>query len=163
MIRGGATCRRSIPSLAPSRARPMSMRNATRTMRCCGNGRRRSSACGRNEGAPALYRSAERRVGFGIESRRVEVPGKERPIGEEASSIMADLSLFIRHLSKRFGRFSAVEGIDLEVRHGEIMALLGPSGCGKTTTLRMVAGLERPTEGEIRFGDRTFVSVASGV
>jgi len=43
------------------------------------------------------------------------------------------------------------------------MALLGPSGCGKTTTLRMVAGLERPTEGEIRFGDRTFVSVAGGI
>jgi ABC-type Fe3+/spermidine/putrescine transport system ATPase subunit len=76
---------------------------------------------------------------------------------------MADLSLFIRRLTKRFGRFTAVESIDLEVRQGEIMALLGPSGCGKTTTLRMVAGLERPTEGEIRFGDRTFVSVAGRI
>jgi ABC-type Fe3+/spermidine/putrescine transport system ATPase subunit len=76
---------------------------------------------------------------------------------------MADLSLIIRGLTKRFGRFSAVDSIDFEVRHGEIMALLGPSGCGKTTTLRMVAGLERPTEGEVRFGDRTFVSVAQGI
>ncbi len=76
---------------------------------------------------------------------------------------MADLSLVLRRLTKRFGRFTAVDGIDLDVRHGEITALLGPSGCGKTTTLRMVAGLERPTEGEIRFGDRTFVAVANGI
>src|SRR6266566_5833460 len=77
--------------------------------------------------------------------------------------MMTDLSLSIRGLTKRFGELAAVERIDLEVRHGEILALLGPSGCGKTTTLRMIAGLEQPTEGDIRFGERVFVSVGQGI
>jgi spermidine/putrescine transport system ATP-binding protein len=52
-------------------------------------------------------------------------------------------------LVKRFGEFSAVAGINLEMPSGEFFSLLGPSGCGKTTTLRMIAGFERPTEGQI--------------
>jgi ABC-type Fe3+/spermidine/putrescine transport system ATPase subunit len=72
--------------------------------------------------------------------------------------VMTEGSLSIRRLSKRFGAFAAVDSLNLAVEHGEIMAILGPSGCGKTTTLRMVAGLERPTEGGIRFGDKHFVS-----
>ena len=52
-------------------------------------------------------------------------------------------------LVKRFGEFSAVAGINLEMPTGEFFSLLGPSGCGKTTTLRMIAGFERPTEGQI--------------
>ena len=54
-------------------------------------------------------------------------------------------------IQKRFGDFVAVDDLSLEIRHGELVCLLGPSGCGKTTTLRMVAGLETPTAGEIRF------------
>ena len=57
-------------------------------------------------------------------------------------------------LRKDFGATAAVDGIDLEVPAGAFLVLLGPSGCGKTTTLRMLAGLEHPTGGEIRFGDR---------
>jgi multiple sugar transport system ATP-binding protein len=53
---------------------------------------------------------------------------------------------------KRFDDVDAVDDISLEVRDGEFMVLLGPSGCGKTTFLRIVAGLERPTSGEIRIG-----------
>ena len=56
----------------------------------------------------------------------------------------------LENLSKHFGNVRAVDGIDLEVAEGEFLVLVGPSGCGKTTTLRMVAGLEFPTDGEIR-------------
>jgi spermidine/putrescine transport system ATP-binding protein len=52
-------------------------------------------------------------------------------------------------LVKRFGEFTAVGGINLEMPSGEFFSLLGPSGCGKTTTLRMIAGFERPSEGQI--------------
>ena len=55
-------------------------------------------------------------------------------------------------VTKRFGNVAAVDGLDLEVRPGEFLSLLGPSGCGKTTTLRLIAGFERPDEGEIRIG-----------
>src|SRR5688500_13236345 len=55
----------------------------------------------------------------------------------------------------------AVHGIDLEVREGEFLVLVGPSGCGKTTTLRMVAGLETPSAGTIRIGDRVVNDVAA--
>src|SRR2546430_11621336 len=58
----------------------------------------------------------------------------------------------IRHLSKRFGQLHAVDDVDLSIREGEFLVLLGPSGCGKTTLLRMIAGLERPTAGEIHIG-----------
>ena len=53
-------------------------------------------------------------------------------------------------VTKRFGALVAVDRLDLEIRQGEFLSLLGPSGCGKTTTLRLVAGFERPDEGAIR-------------
>ena len=52
-------------------------------------------------------------------------------------------------VSKRFGKVSAVEALDLEIRQGEFVSILGPSGCGKTTLLRMLAGLQQPSEGRI--------------
>ena len=60
----------------------------------------------------------------------------------------------LRQVSKRWGSFVAVEGFDLEIAQGEFLVLLGPSGCGKTTTMRMIAGLEDVTEGEIYLGGR---------
>ncbi len=60
-------------------------------------------------------------------------------------------------LSKHFGSTVAVDGIDVDIASGELVALLGPSGCGKTTTLRMVAGLEQPTSGHIIVGDQVVV------
>jgi spermidine/putrescine transport system ATP-binding protein len=59
-------------------------------------------------------------------------------------------SVELRDVSKRFGTLTAVDRLSLELAGGEFFTLLGPSGCGKTTTLRMVAGFERPNEGEIR-------------
>jgi multiple sugar transport system ATP-binding protein len=58
----------------------------------------------------------------------------------------------IRHLSKRFGELHAVDDVELSIHEGEFLVLLGPSGCGKTTLLRMIAGLEQPTAGEILIG-----------
>ncbi len=55
----------------------------------------------------------------------------------------------LRSLTKRFGGFAAVDGVDLAVRRGEFLTLLGPSGCGKTTMLRMIAGFETPDEGVV--------------
>lgn len=63
---------------------------------------------------------------------------------------MADIEL--RGLTKTFGDVVAVNGVDLDIREGEFLALLGPSGCGKTTMLLMLAGIYRPTRGSIRFG-----------
>lgn len=74
---------------------------------------------------------------------------------------MSELQL--RGLTKRFGDSAAVDDLDLDISSGESVVLLGPSGCGKTTTLRMIAGFERPTSGTISIGgtlvvgDGTFV------
>ncbi|MGF9755210.1 ABC transporter ATP-binding protein [Microvirga sp. 0TCS3.31] len=61
--------------------------------------------------------------------------------------------LRLEGVTKTFGDFTAVDGIDLVVPRGSFFALLGPSGCGKTTTLRMIAGLEQPTAGRVTIGD----------
>src|SRR4030065_493577 len=63
----------------------------------------------------------------------------------------------IENLFKKFGNVAAVNHVWLEVKQGEILTLLGPSGCGKTTTLRCIAGLERPDEGDIRIDGKTVV------
>ena len=71
--------------------------------------------------------------------------------------------VILKSLSKRYGDVGAVDGLSLEVKAGELLALLGPSGCGKTTTLRLVAGFLAPEAGEIWVGDRCLSSPASVV
>ena len=66
----------------------------------------------------------------------------------------------IQKVTKKFGEFVAVRDADLAVKAGEVVCLLGPSGCGKTTTLRMIAGLERITSGNVIIGGRNMNELA---
>ena len=80
---------------------------------------------------------------------------KPVPDGGTAEALSSDESaaIHLREVTKRFGELVAVQDLDLTIRDGEFLVLLGPSGCGKSTTLRMIAGLEIPSEGTIEIGD----------
>lgn len=73
---------------------------------------------------------------------------------------MAAISL--SNLTKRFGTFTALKSLDLDIRDKEFMALLGPSGCGKSTTMNIIAGMDQPSEGSVRFDDRDMLHVPMG-
>ncbi|MEM1432052.1 MAG: ABC transporter ATP-binding protein [Pseudomonadota bacterium] len=73
---------------------------------------------------------------------------------------MSDPLVTFRNVQKRFGDFVAVRDMTLDIRAGEFLAIMGSSGCGKTTTLRMLAGLESPSAGEIRIAGRLMNDVA---
>ncbi len=78
---------------------------------------------------------------------------KERPLASPGNERRAVVEL--AGITKRFGDFTAVEDLNLNIYEGEFFSLLGPSGCGKTTTLRMIAGFEEPTEGTITIAGQT--------
>src|SRR5215218_8880356 len=78
-------------------------------------------------------------------SRRLPVRGRGK-----FAEVMGDGVIELVEVEKRFGDFVAVDGVDIAIERGEFFSLLGPSGCGKTTSLRMIAGFEEPTKGEIR-------------
>ena len=69
----------------------------------------------------------------------------------------------LEHINKRWGKFYAVEDLDLTISDNAFVTLLGPSGCGKTTTLRMIAGLETPTSGRITIGDKVVFDSDLGI
>ena len=72
---------------------------------------------------------------------------------------MADSLVEFDSVVKKFGDFTAVERMNFTIDEGEFVAIMGPSGCGKTTTLRMLAGLEQPSEGEVRMQGRVMNAV----
>ncbi len=72
---------------------------------------------------------------------------------------MTESLVVLDRVVKRFGTFTAVREANLTIEQGEFIAIMGPSGCGKTTTLRMLAGLEEPSEGEIRIGGKRMNAV----
>jgi spermidine/putrescine transport system ATP-binding protein len=65
------------------------------------------------------------------------------------SGVASGPILQLRQIVKRFGDFTAVAGVDLDIAEGEFFTLVGPSGSGKTTMIRMLVGMERPTSGDI--------------
>ncbi|MDO4378028.1 MAG: ATP-binding cassette domain-containing protein [Erysipelotrichia bacterium] len=71
--------------------------------------------------------------------------------------------IVLSHITKRWDKFYAVDDLNLVIDDNAFVTLLGPSGCGKTTTLRMIAGLETPTEGKITIGDRVVFDSEEGI
>ncbi len=71
--------------------------------------------------------------------------------------------IILEHVTKRFDKFVAVDDLNLVIEDRDFITLLGPSGCGKTTTLRMIAGLETPTEGRITIGDTVVFDSEKGI
>ena len=69
----------------------------------------------------------------------------------------------LEHVTKRWGKFYAVDDLSMVIQDNAFVTLLGPSGCGKTTTLRMIAGLETPTSGRITIGDKVVFDSALGI
>ncbi|WP_018328710.1 ABC transporter ATP-binding protein, partial [Rhizobium giardinii] len=69
-------------------------------------------------------------------------------------------SVTLRNVVKRYGQLEVVHGINLEIEEGAFVVLLGPSGCGKTTTLRMVAGLESISDGQLEIASQVVNEVA---
>ena len=74
---------------------------------------------------------------------------------------MSEITL--RNITKRWGKYYAVDHLDLDIADNSFITLLGPSGCGKTTILRMIAGLETPTTGQIKIGDRVVFDSEAGI
>ena len=71
--------------------------------------------------------------------------------------------IILKNVAKRFGKFVAVENLNLNIPSNSFITLLGPSGCGKTTTLRMIAGLETPTEGQISIDGKVVFDADQGI
>ena len=71
--------------------------------------------------------------------------------------------IVLENVTKRFDKFVAVDNLNMVIEDRDFITLLGPSGCGKTTTLRMIAGLETPTEGRITIGDRVVFDAEKGI
>ncbi|MCB8822774.1 ABC transporter ATP-binding protein [Microvirga rosea] len=81
--------------------------------------------------------------------------------GASKTSRKVAASVEFRNVTKRYGRVTAVDDVSFNIAPGQLVTLLGPSGCGKTTTLRMIAGLEMASEGQILIGDRDVTNLSA--
>jgi spermidine/putrescine transport system ATP-binding protein len=80
----------------------------------------------------------------------IEALNDPKDLSGSENTVSENTVIEISHVSKQFGDFKAVDDANFGIRQGEFFSMLGPSGCGKTTTLRMIAGFEQPTSGEVR-------------
>lgn len=76
------------------------------------------------------------------------------PPGNVRAAVAFAANLSFRHIAKKYGDYTALADISLDIAAGEVVCLLGPSGCGKTTLLRLASGIDRPTSGEVILNDR---------
>lgn len=90
-----------------------------------------------------------------LSNLQLTIPKRKRQVALQVRS--AAETVVVRGVTKSFGETVVLNGLDLVVPAGSLVALLGPSGCGKTTLLRTIAGLDRPEAGRIEIGDRTVV------
>jgi putative spermidine/putrescine transport system ATP-binding protein len=121
--------------------------------------------CGAPHSAPILGMPLERPAQLPVagaagetDEERVAVDAMTVP-ATAAANVPHQPAVRLEHLVKRYGEVEAVAGIDLEIADGEFFSMLGPSGSGKTTTLRMIAGFERPTEGRVLLSGRDVTDV----
>ncbi len=120
-------------------------------LRAAGGHRRRNAASGRRPPvrlAPLQARAVLPAQARGGRSRAARCARDRRRL-QVAVAAGAKPSVSLKGVVKQFGDFTAVDGIDLDIAEGEFFTMLGPSGCGKTTTLRMIAGFEEPTAGQV--------------
>jgi iron(III) transport system ATP-binding protein len=82
-------------------------------------------------------------------------------LSRPAASKKQAASVEFRNVTKRYGNVTAVDSVSFTIEPGQLVTLLGPSGCGKTTTLRMIAGLEMASEGQILIGDRDVTNLSA--
>ncbi|MBY3381832.1 ABC transporter ATP-binding protein [Rhizobium laguerreae] len=87
-------------------------------------------------------------------------PETPRPTAATAASLHGKHIVNMRGVTKRFGKFTALHDIDLDITKGEILTLLGPSGCGKTTLMRLIAGFDDVTEGELLLNGKDVKPIA---
>src|SRR5262245_53573960 len=107
----------------------------------------------RTRGGPSLSgRMGTRTMAFTVDSRRISLAPTSAAGNAWNSEERSEYSMAIEltGIVKKFGSFTALDGVSLAARDGEFLALLGPSGSGKTTLLRILAGLERPDAGTLR-------------
>src|SRR5881227_3002959 len=91
-------------------------------------------------------------------SARVRIPLHRPKLGGKENLEMAGVTL--DHITKKYGEVTAVNDLNIQIRDQEFLVLVGPSGCGKSTALRMIAGLEEITGGDLYIGDRRVNDVA---
>jgi len=79
------------------------------------------------------------------------------------TAVQSGTAVEFRGIRRSFGATHALDGLDLQLKPGELLALLGPSGCGKTTALRLLAGFDSPTAGEILIGGKDVTGALSSI
>src|SRR5947209_19063826 len=89
------------------------------------------------------------RAGYGHEDEPLLACGVRTPRTKQQFMTDSDVTLRVQDVTKRFGDFTAVDGLSFDVRRGRVFGFLGPNGAGKTTTIRMIVGITAPDEGKI--------------